>query len=52
MASPLAAHTLADVEGSLADRERYFQPIDKPAPNFTSKTPTAKPSASPTCAAR
>lgn len=35
IASPLAAHTLADVEGSLADRERYFQPIDKSAPEFS-----------------
>lgn len=35
IASPLAAQSLADVEGSLADRERYFQPIDKPAPKFS-----------------
>ena len=33
--SPVAAHTLADVEGSLADRERYFLAIDKPAPEFS-----------------
>ena len=35
MASPLAAHTVADIEGSLAGRERYFQPIDRAAPTFT-----------------
>ena len=31
---PSAAHTLADVEDLLADRERYFQPIDRAAPEF------------------
>ena len=34
IAWPAAAHTLAEAEDSLADRERYFQPIDRPAPDL------------------
>jgi protein SCO1/2 len=28
------AHSLAEVEGQLGSQERYFQPIDRPAPDF------------------
>ena len=34
-AGPAAAHSLAEVEGELGGKERYFQPIDRPAPDFT-----------------
>jgi protein SCO1 len=30
-----AAHSLGDLEGMLGDREKYFQPIDREAPDFT-----------------
>lgn len=34
--APVAfAHSLHDVETALGDREKYFQPIDKAAPDFT-----------------
>ena len=32
------AHSLDGVESLLGDKEKYFQPIDKPAPNFTLRT--------------
>lgn len=31
---PAVAHSLAEVEGELGSKERYFQPIDRPAPDF------------------
>ena len=34
-AGPAAAHSLAEVEGELGGKERYFQPVDQPAPDFT-----------------
>jgi protein SCO1/2 len=34
IAPPAAAHSLQDLETALGDRERYFQSIDKPAPDF------------------
>jgi len=34
-ASPLAAHSLDELEAQLGDREQYFQPIGKEAPDFT-----------------
>jgi protein SCO1 len=34
-ASNAAAHSLDEVEAQLGDREQYFQPIDKEAPDFT-----------------
>ena len=34
-ASPLAAHSLDELEADLGDREQYFQPIDQAAPDFT-----------------
>ena len=33
-AVPATAHSFDEVEGDLHDRERYFQPIDRPAPDF------------------
>ena len=33
-AGKTAAHSLADLQGALGKREKYFQPIDKPAPEF------------------
>jgi len=32
---PSAAHSLGELEGMLGDREKYFQPIDRQAPDFT-----------------
>jgi protein SCO1/2 len=34
-ASPAAAHSPEDVEAMLNAKEKYFQPLDKPAPEFT-----------------
>jgi protein SCO1/2 len=34
-APPLTAHSLDDLEAQLGDREQYFQPIGKEAPDFT-----------------
>lgn len=33
-----SAHSLEDVKAMLGDKEKYFQPIDKPAPDFTLQT--------------
>jgi protein SCO1 len=33
-ASSGAAHSLKQLENQLGDREKYFQPLDKPAPDF------------------
>jgi len=33
--SAAAAHSLDDVEAMIGGKEKYFQPIDKPAPDFT-----------------
>ena len=32
---PLAAHSLEELQGQLGDREKYFQPVGKEAPEFT-----------------
>jgi protein SCO1 len=32
---PLAPHSLEELQGQLGDREKYFQPIGKAAPDFT-----------------
>ncbi len=34
---PAASHSLKELEQELSTREKYFQPIDKPAPAFTLK---------------
>jgi protein SCO1/2 len=34
-ASTVAAHSLDELEAQLRDREKYFQPIGKEAPDFT-----------------
>jgi len=36
-ASSAVAHSLGELEGQLVDREKYFQPIGKAAPDFTLK---------------
>jgi protein SCO1/2 len=36
---PLAAHSLEELQGQLSDREKYFQPIGKAAPDFTIEDP-------------
>src|SRR5918996_3334037 len=33
--TPSAAHSLSELQGMLGDREKYFQPIDREAPDFT-----------------
>ncbi|PSJ52233.1 cytochrome-c oxidase [Mesorhizobium soli] len=33
-----SAHSLDEVETMIGDKEKYFQPIDKPAPDFTLQT--------------
>ena len=32
---PLAAHSLEELQGQLGDREKYFQPTGRKAPDFT-----------------
>lgn len=34
LAGPAAAHSLAELESRLAGRDKYFQPVDQPAPEF------------------
>jgi protein SCO1 len=34
-AFPLGAHSLEELQAQLGDREKYFQPIGQPAPDFT-----------------
>lgn len=34
-ADPINAHSLKDLEKMLGDKEKYFQPLDKKAPEFT-----------------
>lgn len=42
LAEPAAAHSLAEVEGELGSKERYFQPIDRPAPDFALRDATGR----------
>lgn len=35
LVAPAAAHSLEQLETQLLDRDRYFQPVDRPAPEFT-----------------
>ena len=37
-----AAHSLAEVESELGGKERYFQPIDRAAPDFTLRDPAGR----------
>jgi protein SCO1 len=41
-ALPLAAHSLEELQGQLGDREKYFQPIGKAAPDFTLEDPKGR----------
>jgi protein SCO1 len=41
--SAASAHSLKDVETMLGDKEKYFQPIDKPAPEFALRDADGKP---------
>jgi protein SCO1/2 len=42
IASAASAHSLKDLQTSLGDREKYFQPIDKDAPTFTLQDGSAR----------
>ncbi len=35
IAMPASAHSLKEVEEQLTGRDKYFQPVDQPAPGFT-----------------
>lgn len=35
LVTPVAAHSLEELESQLADRDKYFQPVNQPAPAFT-----------------
>lgn len=35
LATPVAAHSLEELETQLSSRDKYFQPVDQPAPEFT-----------------
>lgn len=37
------AHSIGEVEAILGDKEKYFQPIDKPAPDFALRTADGNP---------
>jgi protein SCO1/2 len=39
---PVAAHSLEELEGQLGEREKYFQPIGKAAPEFTLEDPEGR----------
>ena len=43
IAIPAAAHSLKDLETMLEKREAFFQPIDKPAPDFELQTADGSP---------
>jgi protein SCO1 len=40
---PVAAHSLEELQGQLGDREKYFQPVGKEAPEFTLEDATGRP---------
>ena len=40
---PLAAHPLEELQGQLRDREKYFQPVGKEAPEFTLEDAKGRP---------
>ena len=40
---PVAAHSLEELQGQLGDREKYFQPIAKAAPDFTLEDANGRP---------
>lgn len=40
---PASAHSLEELEEELSSRERYFQPVDEPAPPFTLKDAEGRP---------
>ena len=40
--STAAAHSLDDVEAMIGEKEKYFQPIDKPTPDFTLRNPDGR----------
>ena len=42
-ASMVAAHSLDELEAQLGDREKYFQPIDKEAPDFVLRDAEGRP---------
>src|SRR4051794_29210601 len=42
IARPAVAYSLADFERDFGQRERYFQPLDKPASDFTLRDPDGR----------
>lgn len=42
LASAARAHSLEELQAKLLDEERYFQPVDKPAPGFTLRNADGK----------
>lgn len=38
LVAPVAAHSLDEVDAMLGDKEKYFQPVDKPGPDFALQT--------------
>src|SRR3546814_4372398 len=38
----VSAHSVEDLESMLGDREKYFQPMDRKAPDFTLRTAEGK----------
>jgi protein SCO1/2 len=40
---PVAAHSLEELQGQLGEREKYFQPVGKEAPEFTLEDATGRP---------
>ena len=43
LASPAQAHSLEELERDLSGREKYFQPVDQPAPTFTLEDAAGQP---------
>ncbi|MDP2621633.1 MAG: SCO family protein [Hyphomicrobiales bacterium] len=41
-AAPASAHSLQELQTQLGDREQYFQPLDRPAPEFVLKDPDGR----------
>ena len=52
LAPAASAHSLKELDAQLFGKEKYFQPMDVAAPEFSLATRTAEPSAWPIFAAR
>ncbi len=42
LAGPAVAHSLKELEDQLHGREKYFQPVERPAPPFTLRDPEGR----------